>query len=48
MGRFEALGLRAVKLSGAPIDSDPENIWDGRATAAATMKDYKFLVGVVE
>lgn len=36
-GRLEAFGLRAVKLGGAPIDSGPENMWDGRATAAATM-----------
>lgn len=31
------MGLRAVKLVGAPIESDPGSIWDGRATAAATV-----------
>lgn len=39
MGRLEAFGLLAVKLEGAPIESDPETMWDGRATAAATMAD---------
>lgn len=37
MGRFEALGLREEKLVGAPIESVPAIIWDGRATLAATM-----------
>lgn len=38
MGRDEALGRRAVKLVGAPIESGPGCIWVGRATAAATLE----------
>lgn len=37
VGRCEALGLRAVKLAGAPIWSGPETIEGGNATAAATL-----------
>lgn len=40
LGRDEALGRRAVKLVGAPIESGPGCIWVGRATAAATLKDF--------
>lgn len=29
LGRFEAFGLLAVKLGGAPIESDPVCMWDG-------------------
>lgn len=37
MGRFDAFGRRAVRLVGAPRESDPEIIGCGYATAAATL-----------
>jgi hypothetical protein len=42
LGRCEALGLREEKLVGAPIESDPGIIWDGRATLTATSADGGF------
>ncbi len=35
LGKFDAADLRAVKLEGMPMGSDPWCIWMGWATAAA-------------